>query len=336
MGPIWISNQVSDNATVFDGKGVRQPLTVSIPFNAAVSDHGPTGVAFNPGQSFNLSTDGKSGPATFIFGNLDGSIDAWNNSGDNTKATKVFTSPTPAGYTGVALHTGGGGGVAGDRIYAVDGLGLKVDVLDSSFNKITTSGDFKDPSVPSGLFPFNIANINDKLIVTFTEPGDGNDDAPQGRGAIAMFDLDGHLIKHLADGGRLATPWGVTLAPHNFGDFSDKLLIGNFSNEFGEVNAFDPDSGQFLGTLRDKNGNPIRNPYLWAVIVGNGTNNTSEDQLYLTAGPEGETRGVFATIAVEKGGGNAIPLPPAIVAAPLAGVFAVTSARRVRRKVMTH
>lgn len=327
-GPIWVNNQGKDNATLFDGAGVRQSLTVDIPF-AAGGGHGPTGIAFNSGTAFDLSTGGKTGPAPFLFADLDGSIAGWNSTGDKTKAVTVFTSSTPAAYTGLGIDPAGG------RLYAVDGRGHNIDVLDSSFKKVATSGDFSDPSVPSGLFPFNAAVLNGHVYVTYTEPGKGNDDAPLGRGAVAEFDLDGHLIKHLSDGGQLATPWALNIAPAGFGDFGGALLVGNFSEDFGQVNAFDPDTGKFLGTVSDKNGNPIRNPYLWSVIFADGTNGTSTDTAYFTAGPEGETRGVFGMIAPAAAGGGGgpspVPLPPAVWTALVGGLAAVPAMWRARR-----
>jgi uncharacterized protein (TIGR03118 family) len=329
-GPIWVSEQGTDKSTLYDGAGMKQSLIVDIPFNAAAPEHGPTGQAFNPSQSFPLNTGGKTGPALFIFSNLDGSISGWNPSGDATKAVKVFQSNTPATYTGMTIHTGSGG----DRLYAADGLGGKIDVLDSSFQKITPSGNFSDPSVPSGLIPFNIAELAGLLYVTYAAPGE-NAEVAKGLGAVAAFDLDGNLVKHISDGGELTSPWGLAIAPGNFGDFSGKLLVGNFSEDFGQVNVFDQDTGKFLGTLKNAQGNPIRNPYLWSVIVGNGAAGTDPDTLYLTAGPNDETHGVFADLALAKGGGgNAIPIPPALLTAPAAGVLALASTWRARRKML--
>ena len=43
--------------------------------------------------------------------------------------------------------------------------------------------------------------------------------------------------------------------PSTFGTFSNDLLVGNFGN--GQINAFDPVTGAFLGTLSSANGSPI-------------------------------------------------------------------------------
>jgi uncharacterized protein (TIGR03118 family) len=123
------------------------------------------------------------------------------------------------------------------------------------------------------------------------------------------------LLQHLADGGHLASPWGLALAPDGFGDFGGALLVGNF-NEEGHINAFNPDTGDFLGTLSDDEGNPLSNDDLWSLSFGNGSAGTSPNTLYFTAGINDEAGGLFGKIdAVEGGGGGggggggAIPLP---------------------------
>ena len=52
--------------------------------------------------------------------------------------------------------------------------------------------------------------------------------------------------------GSLNSPWGLAIAPGAFGAFSNDLLVGNFGD--GRINAFDPLTGTFLGTLQDGNG----------------------------------------------------------------------------------
>ena len=47
----------------------------------------------------------------------------------------------------------------------------------------------------------------------------------------------------------LAAPWGITLAPAGFGQFGGDLLVGNFSFVASEINAFDPTTGMFEGTI---------------------------------------------------------------------------------------
>jgi len=107
-----------------------------------------------------------------------------------------------------------------------------------------------------------------------------------------VFDTSGNLLKRLASRGPLNSPWGVARASYAFGRFSGDILVGNFGD--GRINAFDSD-GNFLGTVRDLKGKPISIDGLWTLTLGGGKNSSS-DTLYFTAGPNGETDGLFGTI----------------------------------------
>jgi uncharacterized protein (TIGR03118 family) len=97
----------------------------------------------------------------------------------------------------------------------------------------------------------------------------------------------------------LNSPWGLALAPSTFGEFGGDLLVGNFGD--GTINAFDPDTGAFLGTMLNGHGNPIVNDGLWGLIFGNGGNGGDPNKLYFTAGIPGdgevEDHGLFGVIA---------------------------------------
>src|SRR5581483_8681395 len=96
-------------------------------------------------------------------------------------------------------------------------------------------------------------------------------------------------------GGQLNAPWGVVIAPAGFGQFSGDLLVGNFGN--GTINAFDPATGAFLGTIEGANGNPLVNNNLWALEVrGNGGANSNPNALYFDAGINGQVDGLFGEI----------------------------------------
>ncbi len=129
------------------------------------------------------------------------------------------------------------------------------------------------------------------------------------------------LVTGSAAGGTvdaLNSPWGLALAPSTFGTFSDDLLVGNFGN--GEINAFDPTSGAFLGTLADHSGKTLVDDGLWGITFGNGGRGSSTDTLYFAAGINGEQHGLFGSIAPA-----AVPEPGtyallAVGLLPLAGV----------------
>jgi uncharacterized protein (TIGR03118 family) len=122
--------------------------------------------------------------------------------------------------------------------------------------------------------------------------------AGRGNGLVNIFDFDGKLVSHLVANGPLNSPWGLALSPAYFDDFGNVLLVGNFGD--GKINAFDPWSGDYLGTLQDPNGNPLSIQGLWALQFGNNHNGGDAETLYFTAGIPGtgglEDHGLFGSI----------------------------------------
>jgi uncharacterized protein (TIGR03118 family) len=318
-GIFWVSNQGSNTSTLYDSSGNKNSLEVSIPQNGA-GEVGPTGVVFNATNDFEVSSGN---PAKFIFAGLDGSIAGWNPNADATIALTKKPGSASAIYTGLALGNAGGNNV----LYAPNRVSGSVDVFDKTFAPTSLSGSFSDPSLSSDLKPFNIVTIGDKVYVTYATSEE--EAAEEGSGAVDVFDTSGNLLKHLIEGGHLASPWGVAMAPSSFGDFADKLLVGNF-NEDGHINAFDPDTGDFLGTLKDKNGKALSNDELWSLIPGNGAD---ADKIFFTAGIRDETGGLFGSFTASEsgGGGNAIPLPNMIYLSPfmLLGVMLLATRKRI-------
>ncbi len=239
--PFWVSNQVSGNSTLYDAKGKIVPLVVS------TAPFGPTGQVFNSTKQF-IEPGGA--PAVFIFATLGGTIDGWNS---GTTAATLATK-TGAVYTGLALANNG----SANFLYAANATG-GIDVFDSNFKSVTLSGSFLDPSLPKGFTPYNVQNIGGNLYVEYS---DGRTTGA-GLGVVSEFDANGHFMREVAAGGALDPPWGITMAPAGFGKFGGDLLVGNLGN--GEINAFNPATGAFLGTLEDGSGNPIFNDGLWAL-----------------------------------------------------------------------
>jgi uncharacterized protein (TIGR03118 family) len=269
--PFWVSNQVTGTATLYNAFGVPNALVVSIP---PTPGGGPTGQVFAGGQGFVMKSN--AGNATFVFATLDGTIDAWN--GGTT--AQIQASTAGAVYTGLAL--------VGSNLYAADTVGNKIDVFNNSFNPTTVSGNFVDPNVPAGFTPYNIQNINGKLYVEYAledQPG----------GFIGVFDANGNFLQHISDS-HLNSPWGITLAPTTFGEFGGMLLVGNEGN--GMINAFDPLTGMFMGTLSDGAGNPIVNDGLWAIGFRAPGGTFDPNALYFVAGINDENDGLFGEIKV--------------------------------------
>jgi|WetSurMetagenome_2_1015567.scaffolds.fasta_scaffold103312_1 uncharacterized protein (TIGR03118 family) len=299
--PFWISDNRAGLATLYNGSGqpfpVGSPLVVTIPPPpGGTSPSTPTGQVFNAGSGFEVSSGN---PAHFIFATEDGTISGWNPSANPTNAIlKVDNSASDAVYKGLAIGTI----ASGDFLYAANFHAGTIDVFDSSFAPTTLAGSFSDPNLPSGFAPFNIQNLGGNLYVTYAmHDATGHDDVPgPGNGFVDVFDLNGNLVKRLISDGPLNSPWGLALAPSNFGDFSNTLLVGNFGD--GLINAFDPSTGAFLGQIQDAWRNPIIIKGLWGLKFGNGGNGGDSNTMYFTAGipgpPPGEVEdhGLFGSI----------------------------------------
>jgi uncharacterized protein (TIGR03118 family) len=259
--------------------------------DSAAGPKAPSGQASNDTESFLVNGT----PASFIYANLNGTISAWNSS-LGTAATIVQTVPG-AVYTGLDLEST----AAGDFLYAANPRQNRIDVFDSSFKPVTLPVDaFKDPSL-AGLVPFNVESINGDLYVAYAKGGLPalKTTAAEGSGAIAVYDTSGKLLKELIVGSKLASPWGITLAPTSFGQFGGDLLVGNFSYVATEINAFDPVSGAYLGTLTDGSGNTLLagDNGLWDLTFGIGGNGGDPNTLYFVTGLNAETDGLFGAIA---------------------------------------
>jgi uncharacterized protein (TIGR03118 family) len=248
---------------------------------------------FNDTPAFNAS--GK--PAVFIFATEDGTITAWNPSADPVNAILLIdNSGAGAVYKGLALAST----KSGPMLYAANFSQGTIDVLDGNLTPVVNAGAFSDPGLPPGFAPFNIQRIGRKLYVTYAmQNGLKHDDvAGAGNGLIDVFDFSGALQGRLVSNEPLNSPWGLALAPANFGDFSNALLVGNFGD--GAINAFDPCSGEFLGALKDGSGSAITISGLWGLSFGNGRGAGDATTLYFTAGiPSSgneEDHGLFGSV----------------------------------------
>ncbi|HTL17084.1 MAG TPA: TIGR03118 family protein [Patescibacteria group bacterium] len=294
-GPFCVADTATGVATFYLPSGMPLPMTITIPAapGQPLGPVGtPTGIAYNSTSEFVISKNGKSAPALFLFDTLDGLICGWNPEVDPENAIILVDNSTelvPASYTGLAL----GQNSSGPVLYAADsGAGPepslsnnRVDMFDGSF---TSLGSFTDPDIPIQ-FPedtvFQVEFEDGRLYVTyagFTAPFGGVVDIHDGDGKLLT---PSHFIANRPGAGPLSNPWAIVRAPRDFGRFSNTLLIGNV--EDGKINAFDPEHGDFLGTLANLQGQPIVIPGLWDLAFGGGTTvNGKENHLYFTAGPD--------------------------------------------------
>lgn len=247
--------------------------------------------------SFPVTAPGKAAvAASWIFVTQDGVLSAWASGADATQAFVEKDNSATAVYKGLALVT-----TPVVQLYAANFKTGTIDVFDAQFNKVSlASGAFTDPSVPAGFAPFNIQNLGGKLYVAYAKQDlyQQGDVSGVGNGYVDVFDTTGKLLQSLVVGGTgslLNSPWGLALAPATFGKFAGDLLVGNFGD--GLINAYNPTTGAFAGTLQDGSGNNIALQGLWALTFGNGGSGGDKDTLYFTAGPGGQRHGVLGSIS---------------------------------------
>lgn len=291
-GFVWIADNGSSTSTLYDGNGVPQTLVVAIPAGAT-GPANPTGIVYNGSSDFKVTQNGVSGASAFLFDGEGGTIAGWSPAVNGTNAvTAVDMGAAGAIYKGLAIASYAGA----NYLYAADfGLGA-VEVYDTNFQKVTLpGGSFTDPMLPAGYAPFGIQAINGKLYVSFAQrAGSGPDEVDgAGLGFVDVFDTSGAMLQRLVSGGSLNAPWGMAMAPANFGSFSNMLLVGNFGD--GKINAFDPGTGAMVGTLGTA-GTPIVIDKLWGIAFGNGLNSQPTNTLFYTAGPGDEAHGLYGRI----------------------------------------
>ena len=286
------------------------PATVMPPSN-------PTGQVFS-GSATDFLVGGTSlagapladAPARFITVSEDGTIAAWGEKAGNPAgrmdafAVVVDNAATGAIYKGVAISAETG---SGNLLYAANFSQGRIDVFDAAWRPVASTGFVAQP--PGGrdaadFAPFNIERVfdagrgGDVLIVAYAKVADaaaGEEEATDG--FIAKFALDGSFLAASDAGGAFNAPWGVALAPAEFGAYDDALLVGNFGD--GRILALDIGTLAFEGYFADDRGRPIEIDGLWDLAFGNGASLGASDKLYFAAGPEDETEGLFGSLALD-------------------------------------
>jgi uncharacterized protein (TIGR03118 family) len=288
--PFWISDNNGGVSTLYNGAGQKQGLRVTIPplpGSAPGTLGDPTGIVFNGNGGFNVTENGNTGSSAFIFASESGIIYGWNFNVDRNNAIiAVNHFAQGADYTGLALASMGGS----QFLYAANFGQGSIDVFNSSFTPVMLPGAFHDPNLPSGFVPYNIATINGQLYVTYENPNAEG----AGNGIIDVYTTAGMLVERFATGGPLASPWGMVMAPSNFGRFSNMLLVGN--EDDGHISAYDPRSRAFVGQLNDMTGHPIAISGLWGLSFGNNNAAGSSSTLFFTAGIGDYQHGLFGSL----------------------------------------
>lgn len=251
-----------------------------------------------------------SGSAKFVFVTTEGTIHAWRSSTvesmDAAPIVKDFSDHGPdqitslkhlPAFTGVAMTTRPG---SVNRLYVTDFQNFTIRVFDNTWKDITAQVVFERPKgMPADFSPYNIQLFGDRLYVAYAaidaeaeEPA--FDVAAPGAGHIAVYDVDGRIVQEFADKDRLNSPWGLAIAPANFGEFSNALLVANFGD--GTIAAFDTTTGKFKGYMKTPSGQVVSIDKIWGLAFGNGVSLGDSDSLYFTAGPNDESDGIFGRL----------------------------------------
>jgi uncharacterized protein (TIGR03118 family) len=328
--PWWISDNATGLSTLYNGAGAKQSLVVTIPQadpnNKNTPLGTPTGTIANSSPTDFLLAPGK--PAAFLFSTIDGTIAAWNPTvavaqgaaPPSTQAVTVVKTSDGSSYTGLTSAF-----IDGKRfLYAANFTKGRVDVYDNAFHPVDLSkqhfnedsadhdsghsaeNPFVDEKLPHSYVPFNVQAIGNDIVVTYALHEDGSrfeTDGP-GLGFVDIYTSSGDLLQRLEHGDWLNAPWGVALAPLDFGGFSHELLIGQFAGggdtqSSGFIAAYDLATGKFDGLLEDASGKPLAINGIWALSPGNVSpaNNDAAAapaaEIYFTAGPNHGSGGLF-------------------------------------------
>lgn len=298
--PWWVADNGTGLSTLYNGAGAKQGLVVKIPAAVSGTPGTPTGTIYNGSPTDFLIAPSK--PAIFLFCTIDGTIAGWNPA---TSAVSVVKAEKGSVYTGLTAAF-----IDGYRVLYAANFGKgRVDAYDNAFHLIKIRDQeerFDDDQLPPGYVPFNVQTIGNDIVVTYALHEDGNPvetDGP-GLGYVDVYSSRGRLLQRLEHGNWLNAPWGVALAPLDFGRFSHDLLIGQFAGagnteSSGWIAAYDLATGRFKGLLQDATGKPIAINGIWAISPGNASPNNYNSagapaaELYFSAGSNHQTGGLL-------------------------------------------
>jgi uncharacterized protein (TIGR03118 family) len=290
----WIADNKVGASEVVNATGALElPSRIVIPSPSSDIPSAPTGIVFNPiAEDFVV----RGTPAQLLFATEDGTVSTWAEvDGTFPEAATLALTNSVAGevYKGLAIITPS---CCREYLALADFRDGFIVTYDISFNRVATLGTFTDPNLPAGYAPFNIQQIGSQVFITFAVQDAAKHDplAGAGNGIIDIFDQEGTFLRRFASNGSLNAPWGIVQASANFGPFSNDILVGNFGD--GQINAFDPANGNFLGSLKGITGNVIRNAGLWGLTF-RADDIGDANALYFTAGGDNEKHGMFGTIS---------------------------------------
>jgi uncharacterized protein (TIGR03118 family) len=285
---IWVSDNGTGVSTLYHQDGTALSLVVTIPTAARNRGTGnPTGVVHNDTSSFQVTKNGNSQPARFIFVSEDGSISGWNSMVDPTNAIIAVDNGTNRGVNHAIYKSVTLGVANGDNfLYASNFHTGHVETYDGNFHQVTPNG-FVDPNLPAGYAPFGIRNFNGEIFVTYAKQDHAKHDdvACAGCGFVDVFDTSGTFSRRLVSNGNLNAPWGLA-------EVDNELWVGNFGD--GLINVYDPMTGAFIETLMRADNTPLQFDGLWDMLPVENVG------VFFTAGIADESHGLFGIITEDQ------------------------------------
>jgi len=303
--PWWVNNAGTGTSALYTGTGtiVAPPSPVVVP--NAPGEKGPsspTGIIFNGTTDFMISNvPGKTpAPASFIFATENGTISAWNPAVTPLELAVNEVVEKGAVFMGLTWVE-----IDGKHfLVAANFSQNRIEAFDTNFKRVRfPEGLFGDDRLPQGFAPYNVQAVGDNVVVTYAkqspQKNSADDDCGEECGFVDIFSSHGWLLQRLQNvPGTLKAPWGVALAPQDFGFFSHDLLIGNRFG--GTIAAFNMTDGRFLGNLLDADDSPIAIPGLWGIEFDNRSSNQASPStgpaLFFAAGINGYADGLFGTL----------------------------------------
>jgi len=306
----WVSDNGSGLATLYNGIGTKQSLVVTIPVPTGIDPPAtPTGIVANGTADFALP---GSTAAKFIFVTEQGTIAAWN--GGNAAVIVKDNSKSGAVYKGCTIGEFNGQ----HYLYVANFHSGEIEVYDTTFTQVSLGKHAFDADSDSGRFdsdrdehsrfdfdrddhkgfaPFNVQAIGTNVYVAYAKQDDNKHDEVDGAGLgfVNVFSTSGERLARLQNCSWFNAPWGLAMAPGEFGEFSHSLLVGMFGS--GQIAAFDPVNGRFIGLMKKPDNSTLAIDGLWALVFGAGNANSGPyNTLFFTAGPNGERDGTFGAL----------------------------------------
>ena len=293
--PWWVSDNRTSKSTIYAISVVNGIYMATKNNSLVVTVPGPpTGQVRNDSTDFKVDAGTGLLASRFIFATDDGRIAGWN--GVGTVAITAASTPD-AVYLGLAICSSGGN----NFLYAANFAAARIDVFNATFGDGSgdLAGNFTDPGIPAGYAPFGIQNIGGEIFVAYAKQNPAEPDEElhcAGCGYVSVFGTDGTFHERVASQGELNAPWGLAMAPADFGKFSGDLLVGNFGD--GRIHAFrkGQDGWEEHGVMKGTDHTPIEIDGLWGIGFGNGVNAGPTNTLFFAAGPDDETHGLFGSI----------------------------------------